>query len=265
MLVGDGQRSNTTGVNRVTGQDLPSTGAPRVTALADEVVAGVGIRNNPYLRALADGSMPLEDFRASQEQFGFAVTYFARPMAALVARTEAPADRLGILANIVEEHGDFQPQAFHLATFRRFLAAIGCGAQDAPGDPVCAPEVHAFNSVLSGVCTLEPLETGISCMGVIEHAFAQVSASIGRAVVERGWVAEKDMVHYAYHAEIDERHAEDFFVLVEPALDDPRSRHDVERGLRLGAYVFDRLYADMHTWGASHGRAVAVADRAATV
>jgi len=48
------------------------------------------------------------------------------------------------------------------------------------------------------------------------------------------------------HAEIDERHAEEFFAVIEPNWDDPKRRYFIEQGLELGAYVFDRLYRDLH-------------------
>src|SRR5438552_6048402 len=64
--------------------------APRVLKAADEVLKRIGILDNPYLQSLADGSMPLEAFRRSQEQFFFAVTFFPRPMAALVGRIPDP-------------------------------------------------------------------------------------------------------------------------------------------------------------------------------
>jgi pyrroloquinoline-quinone synthase len=226
-------------VNHVAGR------APRVTGLANAVIAEVGILGNPYLLALADGSMPLDDFRVSQEQFGFAVTYFARPMAVLVSRIADPGERVGILRNIVEEHGDFRTEAFHRATFRQFLASIGSDDAEHLDSLIPWPAVTAFNSVLAGVCATDDLVAGVCCMGVIEHAFARISASIGRSVVERGWVPRDKLVHYALHAEIDERHAEDFFVMAEPLYDDPQNRSRIDQGLRLGGYVFNRLYADL--------------------
>ena len=60
--------------------------APRVTAKANAVLADVGLLHNPYFEALRRGTMSLEAFRRSQEQFFFAVTFFPRPMAALVGR-----------------------------------------------------------------------------------------------------------------------------------------------------------------------------------
>lgn len=223
------------------------TQAPRVTEKAEQILADVKIMANPYLTTLVDGSMTLEHFRATQEQFGFAVTYFARPMASLISRMELPGQRLGILSNILEEHGELKPHAFHHATFRQFLASIGSNDAARLDALTPSPQVHAFNSVLTSACTMEDLAVGASCLGIIEHAFAVISATIGSAVVQRGWVAQDELVHYALHAEIDEQHAEDFFIIVEPSYSDPATHAAIDRGLRLGAYVFNRLYADLHS------------------
>jgi pyrroloquinoline-quinone synthase len=83
-------------------------------------------------------------------------------------------------------------------------------------------------------------------MGVIEHAFSGISARIGHLVVERGWIAPDALVHYKLHAEIDQRHAEEFFAVIEPKWDAPGRRYFIEQGLDLGAYIFDRLYRDLH-------------------
>ena len=160
--------------------------ASRVSAAADEILRATGILHNPYLTALADGSMSLESFRRTQEQFFFAVTFFPRPMAALVARIPNPRARLDILHNLVEEHGDFQEENFHHTTFQRFLKSIGSKVEEAEMAPLW-PAVRAFNSVLSAACLLDELDVGVACMGSIECAFAGISASIGKSVVERGW------------------------------------------------------------------------------
>jgi pyrroloquinoline-quinone synthase len=218
--------------------------APRVTAHADGILRALDILHNPYLTALADGSMSLECFRRSQEQFFFAVTFFPRPMAALVGRISDPKARLDILHNLVEEHGEFQEELFHHTTFQKFLSQIGSSAQDRAKRPIW-PALRAFNRVLTASCVLDELEVGVGCMGIIEHAFAGISASIGRSVTGHGWVKTDELVHYALHEKIDERHAEEFFAVVEPSWDEPLRRHFIIQGLELGAYVFDRLYRDM--------------------
>ena len=222
--------------------------AARVTAAAALALEKSGIRHNPYLKALQDGSMTLEGFRRSQEQFFHAVTFFPRPMAALVGRIPDPRARIDILHNLVEEHGEFREESFHHTTFQHFLRSIG-------GDPgklssaAPHPALRAFNSVLTCSCVMDELEVGVACMGIIEQAFAGISATIGQAVVERGWIQRDKLVHYALHAQIDERHAEEFFAVIEPHWDEPARRYFIERGLELGAFVFDRLYRDLHSIG----------------
>jgi pyrroloquinoline-quinone synthase len=222
--------------------------APRVTARADDILKKSNILNNPYLTALSDGSMELDCFRRTQEQFFFAVTFFPRPMAALVGRIADPRLRLDILRNLVEEHGEFQEQMFHHTTFQQFLRSIGGRPEQLETTPLW-PAVRAFNSVLTASCVLDELEVGVACMGIIEYAFAGISAAIGAAVVRRNWVSADNLVHYKLHAAIDERHAEEFFAVIEPGEDDSRYRNFIDQGLKLGAYIFDRLYRDLYAAG----------------
>jgi len=222
--------------------------APRVTACANVVIKRTRILQNPYLEALKDGAMTLECFRRTQEQFFFAVTFFPRPMAALVGRISDPRLRLDILHNVVEEHGEFQEELFHHTTFQRFLRSIGSRPEQLEGAPLW-PSLRAFNSVLTASCVLDELEVGVACMGIIEYAFADIAATIGSAVVQRGWVNADTLVHYKLHAEIDERHAEEFFAVIEPRWSNTDRRYYIEQGLDLGAYIFDRLYRDLYEAG----------------
>jgi pyrroloquinoline-quinone synthase len=225
--------------------EAPTNRAPRVTAAAEAALRRRGIATNPFFAALEGGALGLDGFRRSQEQFYFAVLFFPRPMAGLLARLPDPYARLDLLHNLVEEHGDFRPDAFHEATFRRFLRSIGAHPNPLHGVRE-APEVHAFNAVLTAACQCDEPEVGVSCLGIIEHAFADISATIGRSVVRQGWVAGDELVHYKLHAAIDRRHAAEFFTVVELAWDDAGRRRLIERGLDLGAYAFDRLYRDLY-------------------
>src|SRR5436309_792348 len=121
--------------------------APRVSARAEQILQRVNILHNPYLEALRNGTMTLDCFRRTQEQFFFAVTFFPRPMAALVGRIPDPRQRLDILHNLVEEHGEFQEQFFHHTTFQQFLRTLG-SQPDKLGSLSVWPALRAFNSVL---------------------------------------------------------------------------------------------------------------------
>ncbi|MGE0712812.1 MAG: TenA family transcriptional regulator [Planctomycetota bacterium] len=230
---------------QVEGYGEPAREAPRVWTRAAEVLARTGLRDNVYVRALAAGELSREAFRLGQEQFFYAVEHFSRPMAALVARIPDPRARLDILHNVVEEHGDFERARFHETTFRAFLRSLGSDAARLEQLPLW-PEVRAFNAAITAACVLDEVWVGVTCMGIIEHAFAAISARIGQAVVGQGWVTAEELVHYKLHAEIDERHAEEFYRVVEPTWDDPTRRYQIEQGLELGAYVFGALYEGLY-------------------
>lgn len=218
----------------------------KVTNRAEEVLKESGVLTNDYLTALADGSMTKEMFRLSQEQFFFAVTFFPRPMSALVGRLPDPMQRLDILKNVVEEHGEFAESKFHQTTFVQFLKSLGSDITTLGDETALWPEVRAFNTVLAGTCLLAELEVGIACMGIIELAFASISASIGSSVVRRQWVDRDNLTHYSLHAELDERHADEFFRVIEPSWDNPDRQYYIDQGLNLGVYIFKQLYESLY-------------------
>jgi pyrroloquinoline-quinone synthase len=219
---------------------------PSIIGHAKEILERVAITQNPYFTALRTGDLGLAAFQRSQAQFFYAVEFFPRPMAALVGRIPDPAQRLDILHNLVEEHGEFDERNFHKSTFIQFLLSIGVDPSQLDGLSLW-PCVRAFNSVLTTSCVLDELEVGVACMGIIELAFAGCSAAIGSAVVRHGYVAADQLVHYKLHAAIDERHANEFFTVAEKPWQDPVRNYFVRQGLELGAYIFDRLYRDLLT------------------
>ncbi len=213
-------------------------------ACADLSLARSGLWQNPFFEALRAARLSLADFRSAQEQFYFAVAFFSRPMAGLLARSPDYASRIDLLRNVVEEHGGFQLSSSHAETFLAFLQTLGSDPAQVRGQRP-SPAVHAFNSVLYSACLLEELEVGIACVSVIEHAFARLSAEIGQAVVAQGWVPREKLLHYALHSELDLQHADELFRLLEPKWDCAEKRELIERGFALGAYAFDRLYRDL--------------------
>lgn len=114
-------------------------------------LADSGLMQNLYFYRLISGEMSLEAFHRSQQQFYYAVNYFSRPMSALMMRIPRVEERLGILENVVEEHGNFRLDMFHEATFRQFLQAIG-GSGERPDAESMQPAVHAFNATIMSAC-----------------------------------------------------------------------------------------------------------------
>lgn len=213
-----------------------------------------------YFEKLLDGTLSCELFARTQIQFFYAVRYFSRPMAALAARIPDSAGRQSLVQNLSEEHGldddhgieanvlhgsMFEPEMAHDRTFLEFLHRLGVRRDDVlksrPGSAVLA-----FNNCLWGVCASESIPLAFAALGAIEYAFADISALIGRRVVESGWIAQEQLIHYKLHAEIDKRHAGDFFQSIEQDWrGDSCHRTEICSGIDLGLYAFRRLYEDM--------------------
>ena len=217
--------------------------APLVQAMADNVLQEIPLINGSFFKELS--TMDKNLFKSVQSQFYFAVNYFSRPMAALVSRLPLHKDRVDIIHNIVEEHGDFCISNYHANTFKKFLSTI-----DVSGEYIdyLQPShvTNMFNYTLMGICANEDPIIAIACNGIIEYAFADISALIAEKVIERGWVKKENLVHYNLHADIDKQHAEEFFKIIEPYMKDAQKRNKVISGLRLGAYIFNRLYEDLY-------------------
>ena len=213
---------------------------------AEEILHETNTLNNVYFKQLRNKQMSFEVFQKTQIQMYFAVVFFPQPMSVLMARISDPKVRLNILHNIIDEHGgvNLSEKGFHASTFKNFLASIGQKEFDA-SKVVVLPQVVAFNQALMGVCSFSEIEMGIACYGMIEHVFSQVSDLIGRSVIDYHWVAEPDLTHYQAHKTIDVLHAKDFFELVEAHWMNEEKQVLIKQGIRLGSYIFDRLYCDL--------------------
>lgn len=223
-------------------------------AAIERIKAEADWRTNPYFAHLADGSFDREDFVETQTQFFFAVVFFSRPMGVLAARLPTGSLRVNLLDNVREEHGQGDLHDSHEATFLRLLAKLGVSPDDLDSRALW-PEVRSFNTLLSGLCTLDDVATGVAAMGMIEDLFAGISGFLGEQIAERGWLPADEIVHYTIHEKLDEEHAAEFYGLVAPLWDrHPRYRYQIEQGLQLGAYMFMAMYRGL--WEARQRRAL---------
>ena len=217
--------------------------APGIIAESIRLLAARPIVKQDYFIRLCDGGMNRDEFVRTQQQFFFAVQYFSRPIAALVSRCVDSTLRMDLIHNLAEEQGEFRPAEAHDRTFLQFLSLLAtCDMTNVKEE---AP-VRAFNAALMGACLTADRDLAFACLGLIEFAFADISALIGEAVVRRGWVTSNQLVHYKLHAEIDKRHADEFFAVLEPAWREGGARRQrIEQGLAFGHYIFGRLYDDL--------------------
>ena len=151
------------------------------------------------------------------------------------------------LRNVWEEHGEGTEHDQHGSTFLELLRRLDGLTEDDIDHRPLWPEVRMFNTTLTGACVMDEYLVGVGVMGMIERMFADISASIGAAIIEHGWLARDRMIHYSLHQELDVRHAADFFNVLRPAWEEgEESRYYIEQGMRLGAHAFYTLYEGLY-------------------
>src|SRR5580704_12139721 len=170
-----------------------------------ELKKRVSFRDNAYFKSLEDGTFSREDFIETQIQFFFAVAFFSRPIAVLAARLPRADMRLLLLENVEDEHGHGDLRLSHEQTFLQLMERLGISPAYAESRAMW-PEVRAFNTILTGLCTLDDTFTGLAALGIIEDLFSEISGYIGKALVTRGWLAKEQVIHYAAHEVLDVEH-----------------------------------------------------------
>ena len=214
--------------------------------LIEQILKATNYRENPYFVNLREKTFEKEDFVETQMQFFYAVIFFSRPMAALEAKIPTPELRLEVLRNVWEEHGEGSLRHGHGRTFLEFLKRLDGVTEDDVYRRGLWPDVRIFNTTLSGVSVLDDFIVAVGALGMIERMFSDISAWIGQGVMANGWLKESEMIHYKLHQELDIKHSEDFFKILEtPFQKSAENRYLIEQGLRLGATVFNNLYAGL--------------------
>ena len=197
------------------------------------------ITSHRYFSDLLDGSMSFELFKSSQTNFYSAVCYFSRPMFLLCSRMENYADRLTILENILDEHGNGDIKESHAETYKNYLLNLGVKEKDI-NETFSHSAVSNFYSIIKDTIKGDRIETAIAMFGIIEDRYTEISATIATSLVNNNWLSEDQLTHYKTHKELDIYHAELFYKLVRPKWVEETSRENIIKGIKLGnAIIFD--------------------------
>lgn len=197
----------------------------------------------PYVKDTVEGSLSQHDFVQTQVQFFFAVEAYPHFLSVLAARSKAPGARHVLEENVKDEVGAENAAHSHVATFRGLLEKLGVTAAETDGTPRW-PCVNAFNDGVREACTSAPEESGLATVAAIEDLFTTISRDLGNAIVDRGWLAREEVVHYNVHQKLDRVHADALYGELERS-NGPGTAPNIEQGLRTGVSLMTDLYAGL--------------------
>lgn len=212
----------------------------KLEIMIDETLSGQDFVKNIFFQSLKNGELSYEEFIETQYQFYYAVTHFTKPLALVAGAIPDYGSRINILKNIWEEHGEGDLTKTHGSTFTELLSRL------TRKEVVLKPATSAvtkFNSTLDETCKNAHYLKSVAMIGMIERMFSEISHFIGAAIVERGWMDSKDMIHYSVHQELDVIHAQDFFDILKPF--EAKESILIKEGLELGSETFLTLYREL--------------------
>jgi pyrroloquinoline-quinone synthase len=216
----------------------------QVKEIADRLFAEDPIERHPLFVRLESGDFTIDQVRAIALETYHVVDHFPRFLAALLANIPDYRLRMPLADNLFEEHGRMDPRAVHVETYRSFLTALGI-----PEGTVAAsrPGLAAvvYNRAVMDLCRNQPFPEALAAMAVIEEVVARGSPIVSRFARARLDTRQGSLGHFADHATLDVRHANELYELAGRVFDE--SRAEVERGLALGLYYHRRLYTDLLT------------------
>jgi hypothetical protein len=197
----------------------------------------------PYVKGAVDGTLSQHDFVQTQLQFFFAVEAYPHFLSVLAARSKSPGSRRALEENVRDDMGAGQAIHSHTQTFRGLLEKLGVTAAETDATPRW-PCVDAFNEGVRQACTADAEETGLATVAAIEDLFTGISRDLGGAIVNRGWLAREEVVHYNVAEKLDRTHADALYRELDAVTGEPAGQN-ISKGLEAGVTLMTDLYAGL--------------------
>ena len=202
------------------------------------------IRKNYYFSRLINDELTLEEFQKSQLFFFDAVLSFTKPMFIISSKLDSYEQRLCILENIFEEHGNGDITKSHGKTFEEYLILLGVNKKEIKNRKVDKSS-QKFNLSLIEKSQKESTYFSLAMMGIIEERYSEISKLISEKVLKNKWLTEKTLIHYKVHEKLDIDHAESFYHLISSKWLNKSIQDDIKKGLRFGNELILNLYTGL--------------------
>ena len=202
------------------------------------------IRKNYYFSRLINDELTLEEFQKSQLNFFDAVLSFTKPMFIISSKLDSYEQRLCILENIFEEHGNGDITKSHGKTFEEYLILLGVNKKEIKNRKVDKSS-QKFNLSLIEKSQKESTYFSLAMMGIIEERYSEMSKLISEKVLKNKWLTEKTLIHYKVHEKLDIDHAESFYHLISSKWLNKSIQDDIKKGLRFGNELILNLYTGL--------------------
>jgi pyrroloquinoline-quinone synthase len=224
------QRGNPFGIPRKS-KNLNVNEDNGLLLFADELKKQYPHSNNIYFSLLKQG-VSKSWLHATQSPFLYAVEGWSNVLINILSKLSSSEQRIVILRNLNDEHGNGDIKKCHTYTFTQFLKST----IDTSAPP---PRAKCVDNFITSIMETQDVVKQLSIVGIIEYIYAYLSIEIGICCSKLNIKNE----HYKEHTKLDIEHALDIFRLLQKSF--PERLDDIKQYMTHGITIFMDLFTQM--------------------
>lgn len=201
--------------------------------------------SNPYVIKLLSISHPptLKNFLTSQDSFIDAIDQWSHLLGKMLSKVPSHRERLVIVENLYDEHGEGDLNKAHVNTFKAFIQSLDASSAVDLYNPnkKTYQIVRHFYEKLHYFIDHYDWKFSVAMLGMIELVYVTISGAIHKYA--KLHLIDQTINHYSLHETLDTRHANELFALIKPFYEnDPEL---IESGLKAGYDAMFSLYSEL--------------------
>lgn len=199
------------------------------------------INNNRYITTLSNfNNVPIQNFLKSQECFISAVDHWSKVLGLLLTKLPSPKERLVIVQNLYDEHGQGNIEKSHVNTFISLLKSLNYDKEIKLYNEELESYsiIKKFNESLVNAINNESWTYSVAMLAMIEYVYIDISRNIHNYL--KNFLKDSKINHYELHEIVDEGHYKDLLQLL-----DGVDAEDIDKGFEYGYELMDNMYHDL--------------------
>lgn len=194
---------------------------------ADSIIKDDPLERNMYFLAMKANRLWPERIKTSQISFVHAINHWSKLLAFTISKMDLPEDRLILLNNLMDEHGNKNLNMCHINTFLR-------NTNQNIEKINITPVISKFNGDLWNFINNSTISESVAALGMIEYTYDRIGE-----IMNSIYIFDE---HYKIHSQIDKNHADDLFsILKRHIIDDETLIKSLKFGYKAIYDVYEGL------------------------
>ena len=210
------------------------------------------ILDHPFIVALDNHVLDLEQIKVFALQYGIYCNYFPRFLAACAANIPDDATRLPLIENLWEEHGEGVLSKSHRSLYYNFCIGLGL-RPDEIQNAKAIPSTHIYVEYMLNLCQEGGFVKALGALGPgTEYFTSHEYKIIFNALQKFEFLDDKTLEFWSTHITLDEDHYAEMINGIKPWLTEESNRllfsEGASRAIDLELLFWDGLedYLNVH-------------------